>query len=112
MPVGALGNAGRAAFHLIRRLREELKVNTTCGASNISFGLPNRHALNASFLAMAIGAGMTSAIMNPLHAEETGAIKGADVLMGHDRDCRRWLKAYREPSAEGDDRRERRRRRA
>src|ERR687896_274042 len=70
MPVGALGSAGRAAFHLIRRLREELKVNTTCGASNISFGLPNRHAMNATFLAMAIGAGMTSAIMNPLHAEE------------------------------------------
>ena len=86
-------------------------MNTTCGASNISFGLPNRHAMNATFLAMAIGAGMTSAIMNPLHAEETGAIKGADVLMGHDRDCRRWLKTYRAPS-EGDDRRERRRRRA
>ena len=112
MPVGALGSAGRAAFHLIRRLREELKVNTTCGASNVSFGLPNRHAMNATFLAMAIGAGMTAAIMNPLHAEETGAIKGADVLMGHDRNCRRWLKAYREPSAGGDARRERRRRRA
>ena len=112
MPVGALNQAGRSVFHLIRRLREELKVNTTCGASNIAFGLPNRHALNANFLAMAIGAGMTSAIMNPLHAEETGAIKGADVLMGHDRDCRRWLRAYRTPSAEGDDRRERRRRRA
>jgi len=114
MPVGALGQAGRAAFSLIRRLREELKVNTTCGASNISFGLPNRHALNANFLAMAIGAGMTSAIMNPLHAEEISAIMGADVLMGHDRDCRRWLKAFREPPAEGEgnDRRERRRRRA
>ena len=70
MPVGALGTAGRAAFHLIRRLREELKVNTTCGASNVSFGLPNRHGLNAAFLSMAIGAGMTSAIINPLHAEE------------------------------------------
>jgi 5-methyltetrahydrofolate--homocysteine methyltransferase len=114
MPVGALGQAGRAAFSLIRRLREELEVNTTCGASNVSFGLPNRHALNANFLAMAIGAGMTSAIMNPLHAEEISAIMGADVLMGHDRDCRRWLKAFREPQAEGEgtDRRERRRRRA
>jgi 5-methyltetrahydrofolate--homocysteine methyltransferase len=61
---------------------------------------------------MAIGAGMTSAIMNPLHAEETGAIKAADVLMGHDRDCRRWLRAYREPGAGGEERRERRRRRA
>jgi 5-methyltetrahydrofolate--homocysteine methyltransferase len=113
MPVGALNQAGRSVFRLIRRLREELQVNTTCGASNIAFGLPNRHALNANFLAMAIGAGMTSAIMNPLHAEETTAILGADVLMGHDRDCRRWLRAFREPQAEGegDARRERRRRR-
>src|SRR3954464_13758507 len=58
MPIGALGQAGNAAFKLIRRLREELKVNTSCGASNISFGLPNRHGLNQAFLAMAIGAGM------------------------------------------------------
>jgi 5-methyltetrahydrofolate--homocysteine methyltransferase len=115
MPVGALGSAGRAAFHLIRRLREELKVNTTCGASNISFGLPNRHGMNAAFLSMAIASGMTSAIMNPLHGEEIAAIMGADVLMGHDRDCRRWLRKFREPAAEGaqaNDRRERRRRRA
>jgi len=111
MPIGALGNAGRAAFHLIRRLREELKVNTTCGASNVSFGLPNRHGMNAAFLSMAIGAGMTSAIMNPLHAEEMTAVKGADVLMNHDPDCRTWLKTFREPAAEGSDRRERRRRR-
>jgi 5-methyltetrahydrofolate--homocysteine methyltransferase len=113
MPVGALNQAGRSVFNLIRRLREELKVNTTCGASNIAFGLPNRHGLNANFLAMAIGAGMTSAIMNPLHTEETTAVLGADVLMGHDRDCRRWLRAFREPQAEGEgsDRRDRRRRR-
>ena len=108
----ALGNAGRAAFHLIRRLREELEVNTTCGASNVSFGLPNRHAMNASFLAMAIAAGMTSAIMNPLHAEETGAIMGAEVLMGRDRFGRRWLTAYRAQGVERGERRERRRRRA
>ena len=114
MPVGALGQAGRAVFRLIRRLREELKVNTTCGASNISFGLPNRHALNGSFLQMAIASGMTSAIMNPLHEPEMTAIKGADVMMGHDRDCRLWLRAFREPPADGeaDPRRERRRRRA
>ena len=111
MPIGALGNAGVAAFHLIRRLREELQVNTTCGASNVSFGLPNRHGMNAAFLSMAIGAGMTSAIMNPLHAEEMTAVKGADVLMNHDPDCRTWLKTFREPSAEGADRREGRRRR-
>src|SRR5215510_13756827 len=59
MPIGAINTAGRQVFTLVRRLREELKVNTTCGASNISFGLPNRHGLNASFLAMLIGAGMT-----------------------------------------------------
>ena len=57
MPIGALGQAGQHAFQLIRRLREELKVNTICGASNVSFGLPNRHMVTGTFLAMAIGAG-------------------------------------------------------
>jgi len=66
MPIGAMGTAGLQVFTLVRRLREELGVNTTCGASNISFGLPNRHGINNAFLPMAMGAGMTSAIMNPL----------------------------------------------
>jgi 5-methyltetrahydrofolate--homocysteine methyltransferase len=101
MPVGAINLAGRSALDLIRRLRDELKVNTTCGASNISFGLPNRHGMNAAFLSMAVGAGMTSAIMNPLHTEEMSAIMGADVMMGTDPECRRWIKKYREPVAEG-----------
>ena len=100
MPVGALGGAGAAAMRLIRRLREELKVNTTCGASNISFGLPNRHGLNAAFLSMAIGAGMTSAIMNPLRPEEMAGVRGADVLMGADPDCKNWIARYREPAGE------------
>jgi len=116
MPVGALNQAGRSVFHLIRRLREELKVNTTCGASNFSFGLPNRHGLNASFLSMLIGAGMTSAITNPLHPEEVTAIMGADVAMGHDENCMRWIQKFREPVTEGQEgargRREGRRRRA
>ena len=56
MPVGAINRAGITAFQLIRRIGEELGVNTTSGASNISFGLPNRHNLNASFLSMGIGA--------------------------------------------------------
>jgi len=117
MPVGAINLAGASAFRLIRRLRDELGVNTTCGASNISFGLPNRHGLNAAFLSMAIGAGMTSAIMNPLHAEEMTAIFGADVMMGHDPECRRWIRKFREPAADGEAAgarggRERRRRRA
>ncbi len=117
MPVGALNTAGRSVMHLIRRLREELKVNTTCGASNFSFGLPNRHGMNAAFISMAIGAGMTSAITNPLHAEEMTAVMGADVAMGRDPNCMRWIQKFREPAAEGQETgrrggRENRRRRA
>ncbi|MGH6932264.1 MAG: methyltetrahydrofolate cobalamin methyltransferase [Dongiaceae bacterium] len=103
MPVGALNDAGRNVFKIIRRLREELKVNTTCGASNFSFGLPNRHGLNSSFLAMLIGAGMTSAITNPLHVEEMTGVMGADVAMGHDPHCARWIQRFREPPAEGEE---------
>ncbi len=101
MPVGAINVAGRTAFSIIRRLREELGVNTSCGASNISFGLPARNGLNGAFLAMAIGAGMTSAITNPLHAEMITAVMGADVMMGHDPQCRRWIAKHRAPPADG-----------
>ncbi|MCV0427359.1 MAG: dihydropteroate synthase [Roseibium sp.] len=66
MPIGAIASAGQQALTLIHRLRSELGVNTTCGASNISFGMPNRHGINNVFLPMAIAAGMTSAIMNPV----------------------------------------------
>jgi 5-methyltetrahydrofolate--homocysteine methyltransferase len=113
MPVGAINDAGRKLMHLLRRLQTELKVNTTCGASNFSFGLPNRRGLNASFLPMMIGAGMTSAIMNPLHLEDIQAILGADVVMGHDPNCTSWIRKFREPQPEAADagagRRERRR---
>lgn len=101
MPVGAMPGAGIEALELIRRLREELKVNTTCGASNVSFGLPNRSGLNPTFLAMAIGAGMTSAITNPLEPSLMQAVRGADVVMNHDEQCMDWIRAYREPSAPG-----------
>jgi len=113
MPIGAMATAGRQVFHLIRRLRDELGVNTTCGASNISFGLPNRPGINAAFLAMAIGAGMTSAITNPLEAEIRQSIMAADVLNGRDPNCATWIKTYREPPAAGEEgrRRENRRRR-
>lgn len=101
MPVGAMNDAGTQVFALLRRLREELKVNTTCGASNISFGLPNRRVMNGHFLSMAAAAGMTSAIMNPLHDEDMNAIRAANVLLGHDADCRTWLKTNRTPAPEG-----------
>ena len=114
MPVGAINLAGRSALDLIMRLRNELKVNTTCGASNISFGLPNRHGMNAAFLSMAAGAGMTSAITSPLHVEEMTAIMGANVMNGYDPECRRWIERFREPVVAGDgrQRRQTRRRRA
>jgi len=100
MPIGAINTAGRQVMHLIRRLRDELKVNTTCGASNVSFGLPNRNGVNAAFLPMAIASGMTSAITNPLHTEVVQAVLGADVMMGHDPDCMNWIAKYRDPAAE------------
>ena len=71
MPIGAMATAGQQVFTLVRKLREELGVNTTCGASNISFGLPNRHGINNAFLAMAASHGMTSAIMNPVAMPKT-----------------------------------------
>lgn len=114
MPIGAINDSGRQVMALVRRLREELKVNTTCGASNVSFGLPNRNGINSAFLTMAIGAGMTSAITNPLHAEVMTAVLGADVMMGHDPNCANWIRKYREPAPEGEGgaRENRRRRRA
>ena len=99
MPIGAMGTAGQQVFTLVRRLREELKVNTTCGASNVSFGLPNRHAVTGTFLAMAISHGMTSAIMSPLHPEVKTAIQAADVLAGADTDCATWIRHHRDPDA-------------
>ena len=101
MPIGAVPDAGLQALELIKRLRTELKVNTTCGASNVSFGLPNRVGLNAAFISMAIGAGMTSAITNPMVAPLMQAVRGADVMMNHDPQCMNWISAYREPAAEG-----------
>lgn len=101
MPIGAIGQAGRQVFDIVGRIQKELKCNTTCGASNISFGLPNRGGINSAFLTMAISHGMTSAITNPCHKEVMDAVMGADVLMGHDQDCLRWIEKYREPPAEG-----------
>ena len=100
MPIGAINTAGLQVMHVVRRLREELKVNTTCGASNVSFGLPNRNGINSAFLTMAMGAGMTSAITSPLHPEVMAAVRGGDVMMGKDPNCASWIKAYREPTAE------------
>ncbi len=89
MPIGAMSTAGLQVFSLVRRLRDELGVNTTCGASNISFGLPNRHGINNAFLPMAMATGMTSAIMNPVAlpvgpkklAEKKAEVEAAGVIL-------------------------------
>jgi 5-methyltetrahydrofolate--homocysteine methyltransferase len=101
MPIGAMGSAGQQVFRLVRRLRDELRVNTTCGASNVSFGLPNRHQVTGTFLSMAISHGMTSAIMSPLHPEVKAAVLAADVLAGHDPNCAAWIRTHRAPAVEG-----------
>ena len=108
MPIGAIGNAGHQVLKLVARLRGELGVNTTCGASNVSFGLPNRQPLNAAFVSMAIGAGLTSAIVNPLHTEMMNGIRAADVVMGADQECAAWIAAHRQRSEGATSRRARR----
>lgn len=96
MPVGAVNSAGADLFALVHMIREELGCNTVCGASNISFGLPNRHQIDAAFVPMAMVAGMACAITNPINAQVRSAIYAADVLLGHDESCMRYLSAMRE----------------
>ena len=108
MPIGAINDAGKQVIELIKKLQNELQVNTTCGASNLSFGLPNRHGLNTAFIAMAIANGMPCAITNPLEKEIMQSIRGANVVMGHDPECSDWIMNYREPR----EKRSRRKRRA
>ena len=112
MPIGALAQAGRSVFRLLGRLRDELGVNTTCGASNVSFGLPNREGVNGAFLTMAIASGLTSAITNPIAEGVKHAVMAADVLMGNDRDAARWIRQFRVAPAEGEQGRRVNRRRA
>jgi 5-methyltetrahydrofolate--homocysteine methyltransferase len=111
MPVGAVPSAIVTFLALVRRVREELGVNAICGASNISFGLPARPTLNATFLAMAIGAGLTCAITNPLEDEIRKAILAANVMMNHDENCQAWLAGHRPSRQDAGPERSRRRER-
>jgi 5-methyltetrahydrofolate--homocysteine methyltransferase len=112
MPIGAVATAGRGVFRLLGRLRDELGVNTTCGASNVSFGLPNREGINGAFLSMAIASGLTSAITNPVAEGVRQAVMASDVLMGNDRDAAAWIRANRVAPLEGETGRRVNRRRA
>ncbi|MEM9599921.1 MAG: dihydropteroate synthase [Pseudomonadota bacterium] len=102
MPIGAVNSAGKDVFRLVRRLREELGVNTTCGASNVAFGLPNRHTVHNAFLPMLQAAGMTSAILNVYDEGLVPAIKAGDMLAGNDPDCSHWIAMNRPKPAPGE----------
>ena len=95
MPIGAAPDAATAMFETIRLIRDELGVNVSCGASNISFGMPDRRSIDASFLTMAIQAGMNTAITNPLHAEVRKAVLAADLLLGRDAYGAAWIADHR-----------------
>ena len=112
MPIGAMRTAGRQVFRILGRLRDELHVNSTCGASNVSFGLPNRDGINAAYLAMAMASGLTSAITNPLAEGVRHAVMAGDVLLGNDEDASRWIRRFRAAPAEGEAGRRVNRRRA
>jgi len=96
LTMGADSNAGRVALETIELLVKEFGVNITMGASNISFGMPDRKYINAAFIAMAIYAGLSCPITNPLVTEINTAVLAADLAMGRDDYGMRWIQAYRQ----------------
>jgi 5-methyltetrahydrofolate--homocysteine methyltransferase len=100
LPVGASPKAARVVLETLRLVREGLSVNTVCGASNVSFGLPDRPALNSAFLAMTVASGITAVIANPLDEISRMGILAGDVLMGNDEHCMNWITAHRRPVSE------------
>ena len=99
MPVGAEPRAVTLFLETLHLLREELGVNTTCGASNTSFGLPGRHTLGAAFLAVAQSHGLTSAIMDARRDETVESVRATDFLLGRDEWGAAWIRRYRERQA-------------
>jgi len=100
LTMGADHTAGRVALDTIVLVTEKLGVNVTMGASNISFGLPDRKYINAAFIAMAIHAGLTCPITNPMVTEVITAVLAADLAMGKDEFSMRWIDAYRQRESE------------
>ena len=94
MTVGADTDAVTTTLRTISLIRDELGVNMCLGASNVSFGLPQRHVLNAAFLPMAMAAGLTSAIMSTAEVC-VQSVRGADLLLGHDAWGASWIAAHR-----------------
>jgi 5-methyltetrahydrofolate--homocysteine methyltransferase len=98
MPIGAEPHSAYHFFKTMEAIKAEFGLNTTCGASNTSFGMPSRHTLNATFLAMAAGAGLTSAIMDARSDECVKAVRGSDVMLGKDEYGISWIGNYRPPA--------------
>ncbi|HEU0128663.1 MAG TPA: dihydropteroate synthase [Pseudonocardiaceae bacterium] len=99
MPIGADSTIVRTAYETIWRIRDEFGVNMTLGASNVSFGMPGRSAINAAFLPMAMAVGLTSAIMDTRTPQVVEAVKAADLLLGHDEWGANWIAAHRAKQA-------------
>lgn len=95
MTVAADPQAAVVTLTTMRLIRDELGVNMCCGASNISFGLPDRGPLNAAFLSMAMLSGLTCAITDPTNPTIRQAILANDLLLGHDEYAVEWLASYR-----------------
>ena len=100
MTVAADPTCGLVTLETMRLIRNELGNNMTCGASNVSFGLPDRATVNAAFLPLAMHAGLTCAITNPLVPEVRRAVLAGDLLLGHDEYAMRWIARYRADQAE------------
>jgi 5-methyltetrahydrofolate--homocysteine methyltransferase len=99
MPIGADTTTSLVTFEVMRRIRDEFGVNMTCGASNVSFGMPGRHTLNATWLPMAMTSGLTSAIMDARTPAIVESVKAADVFLGHDDWGMAWISAHRAKQA-------------
>jgi 5-methyltetrahydrofolate--homocysteine methyltransferase len=99
MPIGADQQVVNTTLETMRRIRDVHGLNMTCGASNVSFGMPDRHTLGAAFLPMAMTAGLTSAIMDTRTPQIVSAVKAADLLLGHDDWGGAWIAAHRKKQA-------------
>ncbi len=99
MPIGADSTVGRTALETISRIHQRWGLNMTCGASNVSFGMPGRHAINSAWLPLAMSAGMTSAIMDARTPQIVEAVRAADLLLGNDEWGMSWISAHRAKQA-------------
>ena len=99
MPIGADTEVVNTTLDTMRRIRDAYGLNMTCGASNVTFGMPARHALGAAFMPMAMTCGMTSAIMDTRTPQIVDSVKAADLLLGHDEWGGSWISAHRKRQA-------------